>query len=72
MATNNKPIKLKTDHIFRMTDDTGILHHSNYGVPDLSMGYTTVDNARALIMAVKLFDQNHHSKRIECLIYNAY
>jgi len=69
VATNNKPIKLKTDHIFRMTDDTGILHHSNYGVPDLSMGYTTVDNARALIMAVKLFDQNHHSKRIECLIY---
>ena len=67
MAINNKPIKIKTDHIFRMTDDTGILHHSNYGVPDSSKGYTTVDNARALVMAVKLFDQNH-SKRVEGLI----
>ncbi len=51
-----------------MTDDTGILHHSNYGVPDLSEGYKTTDNARALIMAVKLFDQTQ-SKKVEGLIY---
>ena len=51
-----------------MTDDTGILHHANYGVPDLSKGYTTIDNARALVMAVKLFGQTH-SKRVENLIY---
>ncbi|PKM72081.1 MAG: glycosyltransferase [Firmicutes bacterium HGW-Firmicutes-16] len=62
------PTKLKTDHIFRMTDDTGMLQHSNYGVPDLSKGYTSVDNARALIMAVKLFEQTH-SKKVENLIY---
>lgn len=68
MTTDNIPIKLKTDHIFRMTDDTGILHHSNYGVPDLSKGYTSIDNARALIMTVKLFEQTH-SKRVESLIY---
>ena len=68
MAINNKPIKLKTDYFFRITDGTGILHHSNYSVPDPLKGYTTVDNARALIMAVKLFDQNH-SKKIACLIY---
>ncbi len=68
MTTDNIPIKLKTDHIFRLTDDTGILHHSNYGVPDLSKGYTSIDNARALIMTVKLFERTH-SKRVESLIY---
>lgn len=68
MTTNKKQRKLKTDHIFRMTDDTGILQHSKYGVPDLLSGYTTVDNARALIMAVKLYDQTQ-SKRVESLIY---
>lgn len=68
MTTNKKQRKLKTDHIFRMTDDTGILQHSKYGVPDFSSGYTTIDNARALIMAVKLYDQTQ-SKRVESLIY---
>jgi len=68
MTLNNKPIKITTDHIFRMTDDTGMLHHSNCGTPDVSRGYTTVDNARALIMAVKLFDRTH-AKSIERLIY---
>jgi uncharacterized protein YyaL (SSP411 family) len=68
MIINKNSRKLKTDHIFRMTDDTGMLHHSNYGVPDLSKGYTTIDNARALVMAVKLFDQTQ-SKRFEDLIY---
>lgn len=68
MTTDKKSKKLNIDHIFRMTDDTGILHHSNYGVPDLSKGYTTIDNARALIMAVKLFNQTQ-SKKVESLIY---
>ena len=71
MTIKNKPRKLKIDHIFRMTDDTGILHHSNCGVPDHSKGYTTVDNARALIMAVKMIGQTHTKKfenHFECLI----
>jgi hypothetical protein len=68
MIINKKERKLKTDHIFRMTDDTGMLHLSNYGVPDLSKGYTSIDNARALVMAVKLYEQTH-AKRVENLIY---
>ena len=50
-----------------MTDDTGILQHSIYGVPNFSKGYTTDDNARALIMAVKLYEQ-HRIKKVESLI----
>jgi len=49
-------IKMRNDkHVFRMTDDTGILQHAKYGVPDPTKGYTTDDNARALIMAVLLY-----------------
>ncbi|SDF66654.1 glycosyltransferase [Sporolituus thermophilus] len=45
-------------HIFRLTDDTGIMQHAKYGVPDPTKGYTTDDNARALIMAVMLFERH--------------
>ena len=68
MKKSNNPIELKTDHIFHMTDDTGMLQHSIYGVPNLSEGYTSDDNARALIMAINLYDQCR-AKKIEDLIY---
>lgn len=68
MLKDNNQKKLKTDHIFHMTDDTGMLQHSIYGVPDLSNGYTSDDNARALIMAVKLYEL-HQEKKAERLIY---
>ncbi len=62
-------IKMKNEqHIFRMTDDTGMLQHAKYGVPDPTKGYTTDDNARALIMAVLLYEQRP-VKRYENLIY---
>ncbi|HWP96057.1 MAG TPA: glycosyltransferase [Syntrophomonadaceae bacterium] len=52
-------IKNKFDdtHIFRMTDDTGMFQHARFGIPDLDKGYTTDDNARALIMAVMLHEE---------------
>ena len=36
--------------IARLSDDTGILQHSRYGVPDRMHGYCIDDNARALIL----------------------
>jgi glycosyltransferase involved in cell wall biosynthesis len=35
-------------HLAALTDDTGILQHAFYCVPDRQHGYTTDDNARAL------------------------
>jgi hypothetical protein len=67
MIKDNNIKLLKTDQIFRMTDDTGMLQHSIYGVPDRSKGYTSDDNARALIMAVKLYNR-HREKSVERLI----
>jgi len=41
---------LNTSHLSAMTDDTGILQHAIYSLPNNAEGYTTDDNARALIV----------------------
>lgn len=58
----------KTDHIYHMTDDTGMLQHASYSVPNLDRGYSSDDNARALIMAVMLQMQKPSSET-EQLMY---
>ena len=45
---------VKLDHLRRMTDYTGILEHAVFNVPNYPEGYSTDDNARALIVAVLL------------------
>ncbi|HHY46191.1 MAG TPA: hypothetical protein GX506_02685 [Firmicutes bacterium] len=45
---------LKLDHLMRLTDSTGIIQHSTYGLPNLASGYTTDDNARALGFVLRL------------------
>jgi glycosyltransferase involved in cell wall biosynthesis len=45
---------LNLDHMAGMTDDTGILQHAIFSVPNCSEGYTTDDNARALIVSTLL------------------
>lgn len=39
----------KFDHVHRLTDDVGILQHANFIIPNRNHGYSTDDNARALI-----------------------
>src|SRR5256886_11506145 len=46
--------ELKRDHLNRMTDDTGMLQHAIFTIPNRGEGYTTDDNARALILTVLL------------------
>src|SRR5271166_1063736 len=51
----NRPQELppvKIDHLSRMTDDTGIFQHAVFAVPNQHEGYTTDDNARALIATI--------------------
>jgi len=43
---------VKVDHLSRMTDDTGISQHAVFAVPNQHEGYTTDDNARALIVSI--------------------
>jgi glycosyltransferase involved in cell wall biosynthesis len=45
---------LNTRHLQTMTDDTGILQHAIFSLPNTREGYTTDDNARALIVSTLL------------------
>jgi glycosyltransferase involved in cell wall biosynthesis len=45
---------LKLDHLRHLTDDTGILQHAIFTIPNYREGYTTDDNARALMVSALL------------------
>ncbi len=56
---------LKVNHLHRMTDDTGMVQHSIFTIPNRREGYTTDDNARALIFAVLLGqEEKQHSGKV--------
>jgi len=52
---------LNTGHLLAMTDDTGIFQHAIFTVPNSREGYTTDDNARALIVSTLLDDCAIHA-----------
>jgi glycosyltransferase involved in cell wall biosynthesis len=52
--------ELKIDHLLRLTDDTGLLQHAVWRVPNYNEGYTTDDNARALIVSIMLKSLGKH------------
>jgi len=54
--------ELKLDHIERLTDETGMFQHAVFSVPNYNEGYTTDDNARALIVSVQLEEIKSLSK----------
>jgi hypothetical protein len=51
--------------MLNLTDDTGILQHAVFTVPNAHEGYTTDDNARALIVSTLLDDEPKHAGRQE-------
>jgi len=57
--------ELKLDHLFRMSDSTGIFQHASFTVPNFSEGYCTDDNARALVLALMLQKLGHGSPQLE-------
>ena len=44
----------RLDHLFCLTDDSGMLQHAVYTLPNYEHGYCTDDNARALILMMLL------------------
>jgi glycosyltransferase involved in cell wall biosynthesis len=52
--TLNQRPELNLNHVNTLTDDTGMLQHAIFTIPNRSEGYATDDNARALILAVQL------------------
>ncbi len=44
--------ELRMDHLLRLTDDTGLLQHATYSIPNRRHGYCVDDNARGLLVAL--------------------
>ena len=60
-------------HIKRLTDDTGIIQHAKFGIPNLKEGYCLDDNARALLMVLMAYKQKKSTLALELLpIYLSY
>lgn len=55
------------DHIVRLTDDTGIIQHARYSIPNLKEGYCTDDNARALIMTLMAYRQEKNPEALRLM-----
>lgn len=65
--------KFSLAHVLRLTDDTGIVQHAKYGIPNLKEGYCLDDNARALIMALMAHKRSGSREAFELLpIYLSY
>ncbi len=62
--------KLSIEHLKRLTDDTGLFQHAKYIIPDRQNGYTTDDNARALIVMAKYY--NNHPKPENLKLFEIY
>ena len=56
--------EMKLDHLFRMSDSTGIFQHASFTVPNFAQGYCTDDNARALALTVMLQKLGHGSAQL--------
>jgi glycosyltransferase involved in cell wall biosynthesis len=65
--------RFSLDHVLRLTDDTGIVQHAKFGIPNLKEGYCLDDNARALIMALMAYQRNKSPEALKLLpIYLSY
>ena len=45
------------DHLRNLTDDTGLIQHARFILPDRSHGYCSDDNTRAVVAMVKYYSQ---------------
>ena len=52
-------------HINRLTDDTGIIQHAKFGIPNLKEGYSLDDNSRALLMVLMAYRQMKNMRALE-------
>jgi len=59
--------ELNLDHLYHMTDSTGIFQHASFTAPNPSEGYCTDDNARALILTVLLGQLEEAPMRVRAL-----
>ena len=64
----NQLPEAKLDYLKLLTDDVGIIQHTNLGVPARHHGYSTDDVGRALVALTKLVDSQKKAKEFGKLI----
>jgi hypothetical protein len=57
--------RIKLNHLDRMTDSTGLIQHAIYSIPRRESGYTTDDNARALRLSTRLWEQRPGERMLD-------
>ncbi len=55
----------RLEHFLNLTDDTGIIQHSFYHIPDRKTGYSTDDVGRALAVMMKYWNSSNNSQAIQ-------
>ncbi len=60
------PISL--DYLRTMTDSTGLIQHAAHGIPNRKTGYTTDDNSRSLIVAVRQYERTGTREDLDLVI----
>jgi hypothetical protein len=56
--------QINLDHLRDMTDDTGMLQHAKFTVPNRAHGYCVDDNARALIVVTRTSDLHRNDRSL--------
>jgi len=56
--------QINLDHLRNMTDDTGMLQHAKFTVPNRAHGYCVDDNARALIVVTRACDLHRNDRSL--------
>ncbi len=62
------PPEVKLDYLKLLTDDVGIIQHSNLGVPARHHGYSTDDVGRGLVALTQLIDSQEKAEELWKLI----
>lgn len=63
--------RISLKHLDLMTDSTGLIQHAIYSLPRRESGYTTDDNARALRLCTRLYNQRPTEsmlRRVACYL----
>lgn len=61
------------DHLINLTDDTGLLQHARFAIPNRDHGYCADDNARGAIVATRYHSQYPDARAIRLLdVYLAF
>src|SRR5207248_1313085 len=65
LSENMPPFSLA--YLKRLTDDTGVIQHAKYGIPNWKEGYCVDDNARALITVLMAYEQSNSKDALELM-----